>query len=151
MNARQAIGFGALFAAFAVAAAAAGAHVLKREVGLIDYRNFETAVRYQLWHSMAMVLAGLVLAVDPNRRAARWSAFAFLAGTGLFSGGIYAGIITGVKAWDYVVPFGGTLLIVAWGLLAIAGFRLTLPRSRRDESAGLDAKQDDAAAAIKEG
>ncbi|RMG04947.1 MAG: DUF423 domain-containing protein [Planctomycetota bacterium] len=110
--------------------------MLKHEVGLVDYRNFETAVRYQLWHSMAMVLAGLVSAIDPKRRAARWSAVAFLTGTGLFSGGIYAGIITGAKGWDYVVPFGGTLLIVAWALLAVAGFRLASPRAHREKACG---------------
>lgn len=122
MNARQSIGFGALFAAFAVAAAAAGAHLLRRDVGLAEFRNFQTAAYYQLWHAMAMILVGLMLAHRPTTMG-KLASLGFLIGAGLFCGGMYAGIIADLPGVDYVVPVGGTILILAWLVFAAAGFQ----------------------------
>jgi uncharacterized membrane protein YgdD (TMEM256/DUF423 family) len=116
------IGLGALLAAIAVAAGALGAHFLKdlvkRELLSSDHlASFETAVRYQMYHSLALVLVGLLLE--------RWSsglvqaaAIAFLLGILLFSGGIYGWLATGIKPLVHIVPVGGLIWIVGWLLFA---------------------------------
>jgi uncharacterized membrane protein YgdD (TMEM256/DUF423 family) len=116
------IGLGALLAAVAVAAGAIGAHMLKdlvkREVLTGDQlATFETAVRYQMYHSMALVLVGLMLD--------RWSSglvqsagIAFVLGILLFSGGIYGWLATNLKPLVMIVPIGGVIWIVGWLMLA---------------------------------
>jgi uncharacterized membrane protein YgdD (TMEM256/DUF423 family) len=114
---------GALLAAVAVAAGALGAHFLKdlvkREVLTGDQlASYETAVRYQMYHSLALVLVGLMLE--------RWTsglvqaaAIAFLLGILLFSGGIYGWLATGIKPLVHIVPIGGLIWIVGWLMLAV--------------------------------
>jgi uncharacterized membrane protein YgdD (TMEM256/DUF423 family) len=46
-----------------------------------------------------------------------------LAGIGLFSGFIYAWLLSGVRGLVHVVPFGGVAFILAWLALAVAALR----------------------------
>jgi uncharacterized membrane protein YgdD (TMEM256/DUF423 family) len=49
--------------------------------------------------------------------------WAFVAGTLLFSGSLYALALTGVKWLGAVTPFGGVAFLVGWASLAWAGWR----------------------------
>ncbi len=127
MAARYWIALGAVLAAAAVAAGALGAHLLKdlvkREVLSSDQlASFETAVRYQMFHALALVLAGLLLERSPAGLV-QAAAIAFLLGIVLFSGGIYAWLATGIKPLVHVVPVGGLAWIVGWLLLAAGALR----------------------------
>jgi uncharacterized membrane protein YgdD (TMEM256/DUF423 family) len=81
--------------------------------------NFETAVRYHMYHALALLGVALLSRFICSGwiSIAGWS---FLTGTVLFSGLLYAYALTGVKTLGMIVPFGGTLLIVGWIALAIA-------------------------------
>jgi hypothetical protein len=51
---------GAVLAALGVAAGAFGAHALRARLGPSDLVTFETAVRYQMYHALGLLLTGLL-------------------------------------------------------------------------------------------
>ena len=124
---------GAVLGAVGVALGAFGAHVLNgllTDLGFVGdditrrIANHETAVRYQMWHALAIVLVGIALTSRPTPwwQAAGW---AFLLGVLIFSGLLYALVLTG-PSWRWlgaVVPVGGASLIVGWLLLAVGALR----------------------------
>lgn len=121
MGERFFVGSGAVLAGLGVAAGAMGTHLLKETWQLPPEKleTFEVAVRYQMYHALALILVGLLW----PRCASRVLAVAgglMLVGIVLFSGGVYAYLATGIKPFVHVVPIGGTLWIVAWLLLAVA-------------------------------
>jgi uncharacterized membrane protein YgdD (TMEM256/DUF423 family) len=120
---------GAWSAFVAVAAGAFGAHALHARLAPDLLAVFETAVRYQLVHALALVLVG-VLADRPGVPSARPSAWPllsgwlFVSGTVLFSGSLYALVLSGVRLLGAVTPFGGACFLAGWLALA-AGARRT--------------------------
>jgi uncharacterized membrane protein YgdD (TMEM256/DUF423 family) len=123
---------GALLAAAGVGLGAFGAHGLENYLRQIGYETdlakrtawFETAVRYQLYHALALVVVAALTAVQPVA-GYRAAAVLFLVGVALFSGSLYAMTFAG-EAWrklGMVTPLGGLALIVGWLVLAVAAFR----------------------------
>lgn len=113
---------GAVTAFLAVAAGAFGAHALRARVDSAMLAVFETAVRYQMYHALALVaLAGLA-ARRPDPRL-RWVGWLFVAGIVIFSGTLYALVLTGVRAWGAVTPVGGVSLLGGWAMLAWSAIR----------------------------
>ena len=108
---------GALVALLGVAGGAFGAHGLRPLLSEHMMNVFETGVRYQVFHALAMLAAGLSLAYAPIRYF-RWAGWAFFLGIVLFSGSLYVLSISGVRALGMITPFGGLCFIVGWGLLA---------------------------------
>ncbi len=86
------------------------------------FRDFETGVDYQLTHTVALLVCGLLMQ-QRCTRALRLSATSFSAGIVLFSGSLYVLVIGGPRLlgvpWGMVAPVGGTLLMVGWVSLAI--------------------------------
>ena len=80
--------------------------------------DFNTGVRYHMWHALGIIAVGLLSAARPRRplQVAGWS---FLGGIVLFSGALYVLTITGQRGPGMVAPIGGTLYIVGWFALAI--------------------------------
>ncbi|MGH7818297.1 MAG: DUF423 domain-containing protein [Candidatus Binatia bacterium] len=95
----------------AVAAGAFGAHGLKGVLAPDRLEIFETAVRYQMYHSLALVLAGSLGAFR-----AGW---AFLLGVVIFSGSLYLLVLTDRRWLGAVTPVGGALFLLGWVLLAL--------------------------------
>jgi len=127
------IAVGAILGAVGVALGAFGAHGLDGRLAAWGFTgdevtkrlaNHETAVRYQMWHALAIVFVGLALT---NRANPLWqaSAWAFLFGVLIFSGFLYALVLTGpnLRWFGMIVPIGGLSLIVGWALLAIGAWR----------------------------
>lgn len=117
----------ALLAALAVALGAFGAHGLKQYVPAETVNTFETGVRYQFYHALALLAAGIVAEKFPFRWV-RYAGICFIWGIVLFSGSLYA--LTLLKATDTVglsgigaiTPFGGLLFILGWLFLTYAFF-----------------------------
>jgi len=128
------IAVGALVGAAGVALGAFGAHGLSDALAKLGHAgddltrrlaNFETAVRYQMFHALALVLTGVLLQ-QRSTRAWQAAAWLFLAGVVLFSGLLYVLVFTG-PAWNWfgaVVPIGGVSLIAGWLALAIGALRV---------------------------
>src|SRR5262245_17990867 len=110
---------GALSAALAVAAGAFGAHALRGQLSPAALATFETGVRYQLVHALALVALGLA-APRLERGAVRAIGILFALGTVLFAGSLYALAVTGVRVLGAVTPFGGLCFIAGWLVFARA-------------------------------
>jgi len=106
---------GAVLGALGVLAGAFGAHALEGELAPRDLEVWDTAVRYQLWHALALCLCA---ALDARGRAVRHAARAFCAGIALFSGSLYVLVLADLRFLGAVTPVGGVLLIAGWVLLA---------------------------------
>jgi len=119
--------WGALLAGLAVVLGAFGAHKLKELVPPETVATFETGARYQMYHALALLLAGLIAERLPSVWLKR-AAWCFLIGILLFSGSLY--LLTALKATDsvglgglgIVTPIGGVFFIAGWICLA-AGVR----------------------------
>jgi len=126
---RRWIAVGAILASIGVGLGAFGSHVLKDALTNLGYSGddlvrrmaiWETAVRYQLLHSIAIVITGLALQ-HRDTRAWRFAPWAFLVGIILFSGTLKV-LTFVVPQWNKlgaIVPIGGVSMIVGWLAIAI--------------------------------
>ena len=99
-----------------------GAHALKARLAPEQLATFETAVRYQLIHALALLAVAWAVTRWPGRWA-NASGWLFVVGVLLFSGSLYALSLTGVRALGAVTPMGGVSLLAGWACLAAAAWR----------------------------
>lgn len=116
---------GALFAFFGVAFGAFGAHALKARLDEAALSIWQTAVSYQIWHALGLLILGLILERKPHERLLRSSGYCLIGGTLLFSGSLYLLVLTSIRLLGAITPLGGTLLLAGWLLMAIALSRPT--------------------------
>jgi uncharacterized membrane protein YgdD (TMEM256/DUF423 family) len=81
--------------------------------------DFRTAAEYQMYHALALLAVGL-LALHRPCRSLTVAGYGFVIGIVLFSGSLYALVLTGVTKLGMVTPFGGVAFLVGWGALAKA-------------------------------
>jgi uncharacterized membrane protein YgdD (TMEM256/DUF423 family) len=113
---------GALFAGLGVAAGAFGAHALKRVLAVEQLAIFETAVRYQMLHALALLAVAWAVSRWP-RRPVGVAGVLFVSGIALFSGSLYLLVFTGAKFFALLTPVGGLALILGWAWLVFAVVR----------------------------
>ncbi|MES2429749.1 MAG: DUF423 domain-containing protein [Bacteroidota bacterium] len=121
---KQFIRIAAILGAITVITGAFGAHTLRKILSPDILNTYETAVRYQFFHVLALLITG-ILFKEFNNNSLRWAGYLFIAGIILFSGSLYlitylqTTEIVGYKGIGILTPIGGLLFIVAWLLLAI--------------------------------
>ena len=109
----------ALSGTLAVVLGAFGAHGLERIADPSQLDAWSTASEYHLLHSVALL--ALALYGARSERSVRIPASLFAAGIVLFSGSIYALVLTGMSWLGPVTPLGGVCLIAGWlSLLGLA-------------------------------
>ena len=122
MTYRLILQLAALLGALTVAIGAFGAHALRPLLeahGRAD--TFETAVRYQFYHTLALLAVGVLATARPELRGALGTvALLWLAGIVLFSGSIYGLCFTSFRWFGPITPLGGVLLIAGWVRLLLA-------------------------------
>ena len=119
---------GAILGAIAVALGAFGAHGLKTIVDAETVQTFQTGVQYQVYHSLALLLTGL-LYEKCDQKFTRTAGVLFITGIILFSGSLY--LLTAGKAAEntsfdkagIITPFGGISFIAGWLFLFLATIR----------------------------
>jgi len=116
------IALGALNAAIAVGAGAFAAHGLRDRLDARALEVFETGARYQMYHAVAIILAG-ILATSAGSRGALAAGWIFQAGIVLFSGSLYALALTGTKGLGAITPLGGVAFLAGWLWLAWTAWR----------------------------
>jgi uncharacterized membrane protein YgdD (TMEM256/DUF423 family) len=110
---------GAWMAALGVAAGALGAHTLRARVTPEMLAVFDTGVRYQLVHALALIGVAWATTRWPGA-ATNVAGWLFFGGTVLFSGSLYALALSGALFLGALTPFGGLALIGGWLVLAWA-------------------------------
>lgn len=119
------IAIGALSAAVAVVAGAFGAHTIAESVTPERLATFKTGAQYHLIHSLALVLTGIFVERHPSK-SIQLSGSLFLAGAVLFSGSLYALVLSDTSALGIIAPFGGLAFICGWLLLAWGAWKAVL-------------------------
>jgi uncharacterized membrane protein YgdD (TMEM256/DUF423 family) len=107
----------AILAALAVGLGAFGAHGLKDILSASAASSFETGVRYQMYHSLALLIIGFANSIPAITR--KWVYRFFLLGIILFSGSLYLLSLKEIAPFSVaflgpITPIGGLLLIVGW-------------------------------------
>ena len=119
----------AFLGALTVALGAFGAHALKAILSPAALSTYETAVRYQMYHVVALILTGILLqkALSPKQqKLLNWAGLFFMDGIVLFSGSLYFIVakpflgIEGLPWVGIITPMGGLLWIAAWVLLGLS-------------------------------
>ena len=106
-----------ILAALSIALGAFGAHGLKEILSSEALTSFETGVRYQMYHALALLSIGFALPVPVKTR--NWVFRFFIFGIVLFSGSIYLLSMKDILPFSVsflgpVTPVGGLLLIFGW-------------------------------------
>jgi uncharacterized membrane protein YgdD (TMEM256/DUF423 family) len=121
MNAKQIIQTSAIFGAIAVGVGAFGAHGLKdilAETGRLE--TFETAVKYHFYHSLAILMVGILSIIKPDWKQLSTAAILMSIGILIFSGSLYVLSLTGITWLGAITPLGGVAFIAGWGFLFLA-------------------------------
>ena len=120
--------WGILTALLSVLLGAFGAHALKSIVQPHQLQTFETGVRYQMIHALALV--GLALYGDVKqqlgfeKKQLLWVARFFIVGIFLFSGSLYGLVLlsnstTGLaRILGPITPLGGLSFMLGWAAWA---------------------------------
>jgi len=112
---------GAAWGFLGVGLGAFGAHGLRASASTQAMGWWQTATLYHLIHALALVAVGLVQLQGPRVAPAGW---AFLLGSLVFSGTLYA-MALGAPRWlGAVTPLGGLGMMAGWLLLAWPAYRL---------------------------
>lgn len=126
--ARYCIILGTLFGALGVTLGAFGAHGLKDvlptwypEDHARMMETWEIGVRYQMYHALALI--GLGLFTYKAKTSVILAAGAFTLGILIFSGLLYALVLTNIKVLGAIVPIGGVAMIAGWAIWCWQAFR----------------------------
>ena len=116
--------------ALCVAIGAMGAHALKDKLPVENLQTYETAVRYQFYHTLALVLV-VLLSDKIQSKLLNYASTLFIAGIILFSFSLYflalrplVGIGNDEMKWvGAITPLGGVSFILGWLMLAFAAVK----------------------------
>ena len=111
-----------LSGAASVLLGAFAAHGLRARLSEQHLAVFQTAVHYQQWHSLALLLVGLWLLRQPSLYL-RLASADWLLGMLLFSGSLYALVLWGWPV-GLLTPLGGLCLVAGWLAVSLAAWRL---------------------------
>jgi len=103
-----------------VALGAFGAHALKEGLSPAAMAVYKTAVQYQMFHTIALMIIGLLALKFPLNRTLHWSGYLMIGGIALFCGSLYGMSISGIRWLGMITPIGGILMLISWIMLAFA-------------------------------
>ncbi len=114
---------GALFAGLGVALGAFGAHGLRGVLPANLMATFETGVRYQVYHGLALFAVVLAISRWPASNLPVIAGWLFVAGILIFSGSLYLLALTGTTWLGAITPLGGVAFLSGWICLMLAAWR----------------------------
>lgn len=129
------IQYAAILGALSVALGAFGAHALKQIVEADAVATFETGVRYQFYHTFALLAIGILYRRMPGK-VMEWAGIFFISGIVLFSGSLYlltylnATETVGLKGVGAITPLGGLCFIAGWICLLIQSLKPSMHHQR---------------------
>jgi uncharacterized membrane protein YgdD (TMEM256/DUF423 family) len=108
----------------AVGLGAFGAHALKETLPADRLAIFETGVRYQMYHSILLLILGFIALQSAGNKMLSASIASAIIGILIFSGSLYILALTGEKKLGMITPFGGVAFLLSWALAAISLSRM---------------------------
>lgn len=117
---------GAVYALLAVAFGAFGAHALKDVLTEQYAAVWDTAVQYQMFHAVGLIVIGILMSkglLGPTSMLSRAGIIMFI-GVILFSGSLYILSITQIKILGAITPIGGVFFLIAWLMVILSAMKL---------------------------
>lgn len=119
---------GSVSGGLAVALGAFGAHGLRARLAADLLATFETGVRYQMYHALALLAVGWAVTRWTRSAFPTYAGWLFVAGTVLFSFSLYLLALGalgahGVRWLGAITPLGGVAFVAGWMCLALAAWR----------------------------
>ena len=119
---RLLLSFSALSGFLSVCLGAFAAHGLRHHITPESLAIWQTGVQYQMYHALALLVVGVLYQTQASK-ALKLSALAFILGSFLFSGSLYAMALGAPKALGVITPLGGLSFLVGWAALVIHALR----------------------------
>ncbi len=115
---------GSIFGGLAVGLGAFGAHGLANMLTPERLVTYETAVRYQMYHAIALLVVALALTQWPAAtKPLQTGGWLFVAGIILFSGSLYLLSVGAIRWLGAVTPLGGVAFVGGWLFLVLAAWQ----------------------------
>lgn len=127
---RKLLAIAGISGAICVALGAMGAHALKDKLPAENLQTLETGVKYQFYHTLALILTA-ILSDKISSKFLDYSSTLFITGIILFSFSLYflalrpvLGIGNEEMKWiGAITPFGGVSFIMAWLMLCFVSLK----------------------------
>ena len=113
---------GAIYGFLGVALGAFGAHGLRERLTPDLLAVWKTAVEYQFYHALALLLVGLLASQRPSIALTN-AGICFALGVLIFSGSLYTLALSGQRWLGAITPIGGLLFLAGWALLFWAALK----------------------------
>jgi uncharacterized membrane protein YgdD (TMEM256/DUF423 family) len=117
MTQKQVLLIACILGALSVALGAFAAHGLKKMVDAYYLEIFEKGVKYQFYHTFAILAIGILINQFSNTNF-NLPVYLFLAGIFFFSGSLYIMTFTQPKWLGPITPIGGLCFIAGWLTMA---------------------------------
>jgi uncharacterized membrane protein YgdD (TMEM256/DUF423 family) len=114
MTSRQFLLSGLFFMLCAVALGAFGAHGLETRVSVHLLQTWKTAAQYQVYHALGLIMLGIWAEQKPATGWIKTAGGGLIIGIILFSGSLYALVLSGQTWLGMVTPFGGLAFLTGW-------------------------------------
>ena len=113
---------GAIHGFLVVALGAFGAHALENVLDEYGTDIWETAVQYQMFHALAIVAIGILMApkLFGAVKQLKIAVICMNIGIVVFSGSLYTLALSGIGILGAITPIGGVLFLTGWILLIVA-------------------------------
>lgn len=107
---------GAIHGFLAVALGAFAAHALEDLLDDYSAGIWDTAIQYQMFHAVALVLVGILMskAIFGEVKQLKIAMICFNAGIVLFAGSLMVLALTGIGVLGAITPIGGVLFLIGW-------------------------------------
>lgn len=119
MSAKSLLITGSLLLALAVGLGAFGAHIIEGMLTPARYEVYQTGVTYHFYHSLGLLITGLLSLHFPYSRWIRLAGTFMFSGILIFSGSLYLLTLTDTPWLGIITPFGGLSLILSWIFLVL--------------------------------
>lgn len=116
------VGLGAICAFLGVGLGAFGAHALKAVLTAEMLAVYQTGISYQMWHSVGLLLIGLLHRQHPGSKLILWAGWLMFIGILLFSGSLYLLVMLASPKFGMITPIGGVCFLLAWFLVCLSAY-----------------------------
>ena len=121
--------FSAISGFICVMLGAFGAHTLKKHISPELLSAFETGVRYQFYHTIALLVISVLILLKGENSFLKRSGYFFLAGIILFSGSLYFLSVRNLTGFELtwlgpITPLGGLCFLLGWLVLLMYAIKI---------------------------
>ncbi|MGM9945076.1 MAG: DUF423 domain-containing protein [Lysinibacillus sp.] len=113
---------GAVHGFLAVSLGAFGAHALENVLDDYGQGIWDTAVQYQMFHAVGLVLIGILMSAKlfGEMKQLKTAMICMNAGIFFFSGSLFVLALSGIKVLGAITPIGGVFFLIGWAMIIAA-------------------------------